>query len=401
MYLGCSRLCCLICCDSKDKTPKGKMKKTHRGQGGPWHEFVSRQSRGKKGRIPFADLAEAYRRLKLDEEAFQQLRTVGALKTKLLKLSNHNGRKLGVKNKASKMRAVRLEQLHLTIAGRAIAVQARVDGLFRNDPTAVAAFIEDATLSIKDRVRMVRSQVRGCNAKRVAKQDEINSLLLDWEAKEGAQQLAHMYALLPALRCDDFVFTPIPLHGRHGFDVSFGLGDGVAKMLSTMQSESKRSNAQSAVDKYVDANAVTLEETSCKSSPVAPEPSVCRDFGACTCVGSADRHLWILRNMLYVKLKSEFPASMPRRRDLLIDGYIVMKFIGTLDPSLEDDVELPDLETYYMHISVMYLRPYRTTFQFLTHADGILGEPQPTLDREYVKVQRQTIQHLVKQNWFI
>jgi hypothetical protein len=360
-----------------------KVKKRHTGQGGAWHAFCSRAMRGRSGRADYKALAIAYSELKPGDDLFEAAHEMGAFATKVRRIGGHHLKPFGAKT--SRVRDMRQRELESILVVRGRVGQARAV-LRTASGNAVGDFINDLNLTIQQKLTLARRQARMHKQQSAQDEKSVATLLKDWEEKEGAKQLDDLFATMPFLRTADYSFKPVPSVHLKTFDLAFPDGGNIAKMASRMKSDSRTSNVQSAVDSYVGECGQPLQRTSCHSEPAPPDASVCRDFGCCVCPDSPHLPMWMFRNGLFKAMKTAFPARQPLLRKFLVDGFAVLRFLCIDDMPAASCGPPSEPESYYMHVGLMYLSPYRPTMQMLSEGVAPPGEPIVTATRKYVKV---------------
>ena len=128
-------------------------------------------------------------------------------------------------------------------------------------------------------------------------------------------------------------------------------------------------------------NRVVMETASVKAAEEEEEPhaeTICAKEGLCLCC-SAGRQAVTLRNALMRCLKEVCTRMQSSKRQLLLDGHVCLRLTGVassgrsgnqwqevLEDLLGETVEgVVSDGTWWYHIGMHYLKPYRATLQVL------------------------------------
>lgn len=241
--------------------------------------------------------------------------------------------------------------------------------------------------SLADKVQVARKAVLARNACNARKESETLDSLRTWEAGQGAADIQKVCDSFPTFSKLDMSVQPRPMASCVGIDVTLCEEEVLGQMLTYIEKHKRSSNLLKAVDALTDVYARPIQISDCCACPKAATLSRCMTFGACTCPGSPSYPCWLFRNVLYQKLRDVFPAATPSKRALLVDGKVVLRFLtdsGSDGSSSSSSVAQCSTDIF-CHIGLMYLKPYRPTFQSVLLSEVPLGEPPSSLDRAYIK----------------
>lgn len=224
--------------------------KGHQGQGGRWHAFISRRTRGAIGRPDFKLLGETYRSLDLTGEEMRDASKDGKRATNLRKVLGHKANVFGVR--PCQRKQLQQKQIRTLVASRAALglVGFGFDQMVAS-PGQASADLVNRTL--REKLRTARSVALGHRSELTAKEQACNKLIGDWEDNEGAEQLKALYIAMPELREEGISLKPVPAFGRAAFKVTFDCAGVAMRMLASARKDARSSNVQSSVDAFINS----------------------------------------------------------------------------------------------------------------------------------------------------
>ena len=358
--------------------------KATRGGGGAWRAFVSQRTKGQTGRVNTAQLAAEYREAKEQRTPeFLQSSVIGEAATIKHRLS-------GFPSFGDEVRAIRRRRMTLNPAFHRGA-SSSIPGSSSQGDTWTAAVTE----SLKGQLQEVRREA--ANAARVQKQRwatfrlEIAGFLQE-QRQEVFEKI--FQAIPGALQLTNSMH-PIPKVGMHVVEVSFDSVDKSATLAGWAMKNSRSCNLKATLDKHWShVNEMLFHD---KQTPLSVEPKkkgLCRTYGRCFCDADG-KTAWRLRNHFLQALKLSFQRGVEERRSWLLEGFVVVCLCSMSEEEAAASSNLAVLASEYLeeeapkdpmlaskkvwlHIALMYLKPYRPTFQLLLE-EGSLQMGQTVL----------------------
>ena len=350
--------------------------KALRGGGGAWRAFVSKRTKFQEGRVNTKELAADYQEAKRwDTQEFQQSRTVGQAATLKHRLSG--GPSFGEEHRAIRRRRITLNP---TFHRGGAAGSSTASG--GQSASASEAWTSAATQSLKGQLREVRREAS--SAARAKKQvlagfkQEVSKFL----EEHGQAVVERVLAVIPeALKLAPCMHV-IPKAGMSQVEVAYDSVDVSTTITSWTLANSKTSNLKATLEKHWRSVNEMLQDS--KQSPlpaVTERRGRCVTYGHCFC-GARGKEVWRLRNQFLKSLKASFQRGMEERKGWLVNGFVVVCLTSLLEEGesansafaelasdyLEEETALDPMlssKVIWLHIALMYLKPYRPTFQLL------------------------------------
>ena len=332
-------------------------------------------ARGRKGKCDFKVLGASY--AQLDSDAMQEFVKCGADATTLRRVRGHHLTPFGTA--PSLVASRRSAEARAQVARRAIVDLPTQDGLPQRLAIANnAVSVAPSPSYIADTVSKVRSVHRALNASRAKaealRQDQLDS----YRSSQGERDVEMVMDAVPALKNLGITLEPTPMARHLGFNVAFDSDRLMKAGMSALGCEARSGNLAGAVDQYATEASKVIESKDCRNCPPAVALTRCMKFRICTCPGSDTYPVWLFRQVVHVCLKKQFPASKPSRRQLLQDGFVVLRFLRdacpTASSSSSSTSAVDSADEVWYHVSLQYLSPYKSTFQLVRPASPPPGE---------------------------
>lgn len=200
---------------------------------------------------------------------------------------------------------------------------------------------------------------------------DIDKLIADFRSSaDGAGIVLNKLLEGSGLPVGSFQHIPVP-----NAVVFFALGElsTPQKVMAWASANHKATNLDKVAASAHDQLMSTIMEAD--TEPVntlgAEKLSKCQDALRCVCCGSG-RHLFTIRNSCIRFLKDVFPIGSLDRKRVLVDGFVVLQFIGSLQQggassSSADVVEISTVlvQETWAHIGLQYLSPFRPTISVM------------------------------------
>ena len=368
-----------------DQEDKVKVGKHSRGGGGAWRAFVSHRTKGQRGKADTSSLAVEYRKAKEDQSA-EYIRSleVGAAATK-------KHREVGGPSFGEATRAIRRRRLTESMASQRLAGAAAPSSSTSVQLNPPENFLQALTGDFDQQLRQIRSGVRQeSKLKRLVFSKTLEELQGFLDKNEAMVREKILSALPGAVPWASSLHL-LPQVGMEVLEVAFDSVDKALAIASWASANSRSSNLKSTLEQHwLQTNDMVRHSKQEELPPSGKGASKCQVYGHCFC-DAEHKLVWRLRNRFLQSLKAAFAPANVDQKKALLEGYIVVLLEGqapdtsALAPStLEAAADLLGAETaekkwyeqerVWLHIALMYLKPYRPTFQLLqqvqVEADG-------------------------------
>jgi hypothetical protein len=332
----------------------------------------------------YVALAVAYRELKKNAAEFAPFLKAGQYATSVRKSGGFHLKPFGIK--LSKIKAIAKRRRELAM----VALTNESTAVALDDPHGAASitamrFLTDAGSSITERVRLAHKSVRGNLRRSREASVKDNDLVNQWTQLEGQARTNKLLTSMPFLNSVGVSFVPVPSSFTHRFEVGFPDDKLTAAGLQAMGSRCGGSNLQASFDKYIEKVNQPIRQADCTTQSARSEASTCEKFGTCIHT-EPGKTLWKFRNTFLKQLKIMFPPGHTLSRKYLTTGFIVLEFEPQQDVSGVGVDGARAMESVYLHVSLMYLSPFRPTFQVVRVLEGApAGEENPTINKKYIE----------------
>ena len=357
------------------KKPSGaklqpKSIKHRRGKRSAWQAFVHEVSQGSKAN--FKDLHKAYQELSHDE--LQRLRDKAARACRPNRLrASSNAFGMTVAKAVSRVRAKKQKQLWLR----------RSPGV--DDGSKLRALCQSVyadKLSHSEALERAGRETRFEQARLRALHQEQEDALMSFSSGAGNAPLLEAMRDLQVTPEQAPSFTSFPAQGLTAVEFAPDVGTAAESLLSLAKQHHLSSNFsaaltmdwQSKIDTIMHAGLPPIPDTSREQK----QADLCRLAGVCLCSPEGK----VLKSFCFKLLAALKPLTrwLTPARTWLMEGelVLVLQFVP-LPASGQDglqavldtppDFTLPGDGQHWLHIGLMYLRPYRPTFQLLTRSE--------------------------------
>lgn len=343
---------------SKVKQTAQRKPRGRRGWGGPWRAYVRAKSLGKPGKPDLRILGKSYNEDvasgKVDMKNLQRLGRAAAIRAQHVALTS-GASAFGPKGRNLKRHKMRLLRSGLV----ALANSTDKDDRAISVGKSVVATGVDAAACLS----LARSALRtGGSDKRKALVDRCE-VLKTWGSTVGSKIVERLKEEHPWLRA--YALQPLPLPKGAMVALQEPDGDEVAG-VAAWASASRSSNLGACLKSSWDDMHKTLLEEDCQPCMQKPAAALgCWAAGCCICSPDG-KALHQLCAALLANMKRTFPKASAKRQ-LLANGSIVACL--RLDYSVDDYEAMLELDTplrlMYLHIGLMYFKPFRPTMMVL------------------------------------
>lgn len=345
-----------------------------------WRAYIRKESFGKKGTPNLAKLGEQYREGK----------ATGTIDTATLhrlgQAATDRGRTDPPAAGASAFGPKGRQQKKKTFRDLRSALCASTKNLSIEDKAvAIGGELVHASADVAIVLSLARSVIRD-DARTLAQDSEARAAALQsWREEIGEAIVAQAVQDLPSL--NDGRWIAVPFGKSVGLELRNVDGEDVGRVAAWAMA-CKATNIGHALRRHWAEDHETLMEEDCAvclPDEDAKRKRICLDAGMCLCCDSG-RMLYSFRNKFLLSLKRAFPPNSSGRASL-VGGNILVKFVRRPPAGADYEAILADDDPYqevFLHISLMYLSPFRPTFQLLHKASDV-NEMDPHPDRIYVK----------------
>ena len=353
-----------VSCDfqaARDQKPTGlqvRKKTKRRGVGGgPWRAWVHLHSKGHGGGVPkLSEVHAQYREAKaLDSPLYQTAARVGSLARTL---ARGGLRKEACSNFGPSARTLRRQVLRR--AKQAIR-ESLCGATLLEKSLALAERSELQSMPLQQALSHARALARAETQRKAAETATHLSLIKEFELGPGAAHLKTLRAALPESVQKWGHIVPMPSPMGPCFSVQTGDWEAAKNGLAWAAQHPKATNVAEKLGAEWSELHQLVMANSCRALTTAEDQqhSRCLDAGRCLC-GGEGLTLYRMRNRFLRCVKNAF--HLPSLKTALTQGLVVMQSIS--DMVIGGDA--PDVgEEVWLHIGLMYFKPYRPTFHRL------------------------------------
>ena len=358
--------------------------KKRRGGGGAFRAFVSQATRGQKGSPDLGDIAQQYQTAKAQASpAYLEAQRVGAAATE-------RHRSTTATSFGPKTRAARKAALLQFLRKRALAPHLPIDMGMQIEPSSPEGEMASWRIALSGEMTQVRREVIATSrAKRQQVKDRAQRLAS--RSQEQQPLLRNLiYQVFPDLLSLGSHLQWAPMNrGLQPVHVVFDIKDRSQAIASWALGNSRWSNLNQQLQTWWQRQHSAIME----EGPEAPVPkdltSDCCRLGFCVTsefgMEANDFRLSLLKH-----LKQQFPRRDVEQHHLLLDNHIVLELIEstvTVDPDdpwadVADELlreAQPEQHSgllsspVLLHVGLLYLKPYRPSFQRLVKGQDMPG----------------------------
>ena len=343
--------------------------------GGALRAYVSRRARG-QGRADFKRLAAEFRAEKaMNSEAYQLAKKEGAAATELNRITGTK-QPFGLVSRA--LRRSQLAKTRLVLSSTSSASSSLHGSLLHTGHQGPLLTADLPTMRLE--LRRLRSHKLQAAKQRLAqKQEEVDTLQNYYDTHQ-ASLVQDIVSMVPATaELPDLVNSmhPVPNRQFRCCEVAFQSLETAGKLAAWGQTHSRNSNFLTSLRKDWDSkNVVVLDKEVPKEWSKSGSKKQCAAVGVCICSthGKMVKHLYA---QFLRALKTDFPTGQPAGEKLTTGAVVVHLSCPALSESMmspwaaallqmvdEQDTEVvhtPE-QGYWVHISLLYKKPYRPTF---------------------------------------
>lgn len=336
----------------------GKVKRS--GKGGVHRAFVRLRCLGMRGRPDLkavaADFTEAKDKASAD---FQQAAAMAAAAKDAMRLckgkASQAARTFGPNSRDARRSRVHAAQMAVWRRTNSMDPEGRLQ--------AVGDHILSQGLSLRESLAMARAAARFDAAKVRGESEQAMRSLVAYQQGPGMRVVEELQLAAPSLA--SFTLRAVPHHLGTCVEAQPPDPAAACSALAAVQGTPK-TNLGAALEAFWEQTHRQVMESDCLplGQTRLGEPSACYAAGVCICSGKG----LVLAGMVggfVARMKAAFPPQSDARR-LLLEGHIVAHLVG--EPDTEDYEELIALDeeeafqSTFLHIGLMYLKPFRPTF---------------------------------------
>ena len=377
----------------RDAVLQSEAKKA-RGGGGAWRAFVSRRTRGShQGEIDFADLGRQYQDAKEGQTPeYLECLTSGAHATERRKGTGRSG--FGLKSRQVRRKL----QQEAKVAGSSSAMSAgehtalEVGLSGSGEAPVISGNIDEALL----RVRQGLSNER---ARRSQEQKQLLSALEEHSRQYDAEEKEAALSCVPLPMTDSSSLHPQPHSSMTVLQVASDSIDQASCVAAWAAANSRHCNLAAGPKQNWQAKNATVMQPERTLIQKKKPSKKCLERGLCTCTDEGKLQL-SCRNEILRHLKQDFGRVDKAALASLKEGFIVLRFAPEQDAQPQSSWSgealrfargqaeagtLQAQETVWVHVGLMYFKPYRPTFQVL--------RPLETTAPERVRLQQTGMFH--------
>ena len=340
-----------------DKNGRPRMPR-RRGGGGSWRAYVSKRCKG-VAKAVFKTLAREYKELSAEEKEHLGQEGAGATLS-----HKRGGRSFG---------------LNARELSRAMAKRSAMQLGIRTEGDAALLPIMDSrralavpTAGVENQLATTRADCRVLKAIAHKEDEAVAQAICAWRSDGSFAQRDRLVLAVPSIAAE----AP-SLHG----DVPIGQASMVCRFrvpfceqvprFLGMRKYTQFAKFMDSLLKEWESLHHVIRHEACEAVPAEPKPNYkrkpsCLQAQLCLCGGRGDS-IWAAKLWFCTALKASLPTST--YRDLLSDGWIVLRFICHDGAPLEayDDADLHPSEDCVLdlvvHLAFMTWSPYRPTFR--------------------------------------
>lgn len=343
--------------------------------GGAYRAFVRLRTVGCQGVPDLAQVAAAYKEGKRTRSADFQRATAMATAVKQARL-------WGVRRKGSAFGSNSRDVRRSQLLDMQRVLLAKGQGL---EPEARAASLSDDVLAVGLRLSDALAIARGAGRLELSRQraadDALMEELVGYRSTEGAALIEELRQQAPGLEACELQAVPGPCPCVEVQPPDF---EKITDAVAWAQANAKNLGASLEAAWKQAHRPVSAKASANDGAPHADEvTSPCLIAGMCICSGGGRKTAQIAATLL-ANMKRMFPVNS-RGRKLLLEGFIVLKLTG--EPNDDYEAALADEGGFvqtYLHVGLMYLKPFRPTFAKLRTAPDT-GEAPFAAGRQYVQ----------------
>ena len=358
-------------------------KRKRRGGGGAWRTWTSHRVRGQAGAADWSALAAEYRAAKeARTEEYRAAEAAGAAAAQ--KHQVNPGPTFGPKTRDLRQKAAKIAAAGTQPVSGPLGMIAGSSMQISDTGSAQLQLGPD----LQHQLSVVRSTAMFKARRKVdEKREEVSKLLSSLSARGPQEQEAVLKrepSLLPAFGSACFVpdrqllkFEFLPDHTEQA-----------ANAVSWCVEHQRTSNLSKHLLQNWEQQAGQVVKEPHQADPVHEQPlPLCRRYGTCLC-SPQGKILWSQRNAFLAALKTTFPRQSALRRDVLLPGLVVCElsweeestvaassWSGSLTALMQEDSAEEEGwqrrdSPLWLHLGLMYLKPFRPTFQELLCSQG-------------------------------
>lgn len=345
-----------LCSQVKKTMPK---KRGRRGFGGPWRAYVRQRSLGTKGTSSLRRIGEEYRSAIADGTLSASVIAAGQAATIA-------GRHFAPKAGASAFGATGRQSARQRLGALAEGLSAST---LCDTPEQSALALADALVvagaDVATSLRAARAASRRHAELQREKTANLQQKLDNFSQGAGADAVALITAGLQQPLPPTVRLHPVPSPMGLCFEVHPSTAEGVAGAVAWACASKEVSVGPSLRSFWSEAHE-TVDDENCAPLPErAQAMTECCKVGVCLC-SEAGRLLRSLRASFLRRCKEAFPAQSDDRRSM-VEGHVVVRLTdksAAADTAFLADLDMPRRDVF-LHIALLYLSPFRHTFQLL------------------------------------
>eukprot|EP00971_Amphidinium_carterae_P036827 724125-Amphidinium_carterae.1 len=356
--------------------PQGKtLKNPGKRAGGTWHAFLSEDASGSKGRPNWKHLGKRYR--DMNKKSDERLVRIGAA------AQYHGNRNLaktyGVSNFGPAARFIQRQREKIR---QVSAYQGTVGLEFDKKVAVLSAMADFQAGHLRAFVKLCRKHQQLDSAEHLAKEKALLSDLAHYEQTIGHQQKVLIQSLLQGPIAQEIQhWTPVPVVGGLCLQADPVMHPEIAQALDWANGSGQTNLVSSLQSEWEEIHGIVKEGAACPASgkyDEQQERSFCQREGFCMCTG-ANKRIWRMRNTISYELKQHFGSG--KKGNTMDVGNVVVQFRSKAD--LGEPLQTNRIA--WMHLGLIYFKPFRPTWHVLYPCEPPAGEVCPA-DSVYLEL---------------